>query len=125
MAPLRVAALPTPLPTTAAGSYPRAIQLWCDASNGLMDFAKIRLSEKNHHKGALHVLSATGGDEAEISRLAGNFWADPWHRDNVVGFPYFASNLSKWEKPPKPRGKHAPAPKAEDYTDEEWGVTNA
>jgi hypothetical protein len=122
-APLRVAARPSP---AAPGSYPRAIQIWCEASNGLVDFAKIRLSEKNHHAAALHVLKATGGDEAEITRLAANFWADPWHRDNVVGFPYFASNLSKWEAPPKPKKtKHAPAPNADDYTDEEWGVTSA
>jgi hypothetical protein len=120
-------AVPPPPPSPAApGSYPRAIQIWCEASNGLVDFTKIRLSEKNHHAAALHVLKATGGDEAEITRLAANFWADPWHRDNVVGFPYFASNLSKWESPPKPKKtKHAPAPNADDYTDEEWGVTSA
>jgi hypothetical protein len=122
-APLRVAAPPHP---AAPGSFPRAIQIWCEASNGLMDFSKIRLNESKHHKGALFVLEATGGDEDEIARLAANFWADAWNRDNRIGFPYFASNLSKWESPPKPKaGKHAPAPNADDYTDEEWGVTSA
>ncbi len=114
---------PTITPPTreaAAGSYPRAIQIWCEESGDLADFSKVRLSEKKHHNGAMHVLAATGGNEDEIRRLSRNFWAGQWNRDTLPGFPYFAADLSKWEKPPKK--KHASAPGVDDYTDEDWGI---